>query len=166
MNTNNKLILNKHQIELKITRMAFQIWEENANCQNLIMIGIAENGYILLNLLADKLEQISPLKIQRIKMKLNKKNPLSEEIKIEQNLDGQSVVLIDDVSNSGKVMLYALRPITAYIPQKISLAVLVDRKHKSYPAQPNIVGHSLSTTLQDNITVQSENNELVAVYLD
>jgi pyrimidine operon attenuation protein/uracil phosphoribosyltransferase len=166
MPNSRKLILTPEQIELKLQRMVYQIWEQNANNTELVMVGIADNGCTLANILADKLEAISPIKVQRIQLKIDKQNPLNNIPEIREDLNGKSVLMVDDVANSGKVMLYALRPITAYIPSKINLAVLVDRKHKSYPINPNIVGHSLSTTLQENISVECEGKQLTGVYLN
>lgn len=166
MSQNNKLILTPEQITLKIQRMAYQIWEQNADQKELVMIGIADNGFILAQLLAAYLEKISPIKVNCLSLRIDKKNPLNALPQIDLNLDNKSVLLVDDVANSGKVMLYALRPVTAYSPTKINLAVLVDRKHKSYPINPNIVGHSLSTTLQENIRVESDGNSLTGVYLN
>lgn len=160
------LILTPQQIELKLQRMAYQIWEQNVNQTDLYIIGIAENGCVLANLLAKKLETISPIKVHLIRLKIDKANPLNALPTINENLNDQSVLLVDDVANSGKVLLYALRPVLQYLPSKISLAVLVDRKHKSYPINPGIVGQSISTTLQENISVESDGTNLTGVYLD
>jgi pyrimidine operon attenuation protein / uracil phosphoribosyltransferase len=147
-------------------RMAYQIWEQNSSQTELIMIGVENNGFVLAKLLASLVEQISPLKVTLISLHINKQTPLNQLPEISENLDGKSVLLVDDVSNSGRVLLYALRPVLAYFPAKINLAVLVDRKHKSYPINPDIVGHSLSTTLQENITVESDGTVLTGVYLN
>jgi len=161
-----KLILTPEQIELKLQRMAYQIWEQNATESELYMIGIAENGSVLADILAKKLEAISNIKVIRIRLTIDKQNPLNNLANIDEDLNGKSVLIVDDVANSGKVMLYALRPVTNYFPSKISLAVLVDRKHKAYPINPNIVGHSLSTTLQENISVETDGKTLTGVYLN
>ncbi len=160
------LILNQEQIKLKLQRMVYQIWEQNADQTELIMIGIADNGFVMAKILAEKLEAISPIKVKLIRLTFDKLTPLKNLPSIEENLDGKSVLLVDDVANSGKVLLYALRPVLNYFPARINMAVLVDRKHKSYPVNPNIVGQSISTTLQENITVESDGTSLTGVYLD
>ena len=96
---------------------------------------------------------------------MNKKQPLHDEIKINEDLSGRSVVLVDDVANSGKTLLYALKPLLAYELKKILIAVLVDRKHKSFPISPDIVGHTVATTLQEHIEVEHHNNDITAAYL-
>ncbi len=160
------LILDTLKIEMKLQRMAYQIWEDNSSISELVMIGIADNGIVMAKMLQAKLEAISPIKVNLISLSFDKKNPLKNLSSIDEDLDGKSVVLVDDVSNSGKVMMYALRPILAYSPAKISMAVLVDRTHKKFPVNPDIVGHSLSTTLKENITVESDGKSLTGVYLD
>jgi pyrimidine operon attenuation protein/uracil phosphoribosyltransferase len=166
MTQTRTLILSPEQIKLKLQRMAYEVWEKNAGQAELIMIGIADNGFVMARLLAEKLEEISPIKVKLISLAFDKNTPLRNLPGLTENLDGRSVLLVDDVANSGKVLLYALRPILAYFPSQINMAVLVDRKHKSYPVNPDIVGHSLSTTLQENISVESDGKNLTGVYLD
>lgn len=162
----NTLILTSEQIDWKLQRMAYQIWEQNTGQKELTMIGIASNGVVMARNLAERLERISPLKVQVIELTINKTTPLEDLPVISEDLNGRSVVMVDDVANSGKVLLYALRPVLEYMPARIILAVLVNRKHKTYPIYPDIVGHSLSTTLQENIRVESDGRNLTGVYLD
>jgi len=162
----NTLILTPEQISRKLQRMAYQIWEQNTGQEELTMIGIASNGVVMARNLAAILEQISPLKVRVIELAFNKSSPLQNLPAIEEDLNGKSIVLVDDVANSGKVLLYALKPVMAYMPSRIIIAVLVDRRHKSYPIYPDIVGHSLSTTLQENIRVESDGHQLTGAFLD
>jgi pyrimidine operon attenuation protein/uracil phosphoribosyltransferase len=69
------------------------------------------------------------------------------------------------VANSGRTMLYALKPFLQYLPRKIQTAVLVDRKHKSYPLTVDFTGYLLSTSLQDMIMVDVEGEEILSAYL-
>ncbi|MGC4056924.1 MAG: phosphoribosyltransferase family protein [Chitinophagaceae bacterium] len=160
------LILSPEQIELKIQRMAFELWEKNTDVKELYMIGIAGSGQILASLLAERLRAISKLKVHLEILKINKERPLENMPELPWKLDGKSVVLVDDVSNSGKVLLYTLKPVLDHFPKKIVIAVLVDRRHKAYPINPDIVGYSLSTTLQENILVQSDGEKLTGVFLN
>lgn len=166
MKNSGTLILSPQQIELKLQRMVYQIWEQNANQTEMVMIGIAQNGSVLAKILADKLQSISPIKVKLIELTIDKVNPLHQLPSISEDLNGKSVLLVDDVANSGKVLLYALKPVLSYFPAKINMAVLVDRKHKAYPINPDIVGHSISTTLQENISVESDGHTLTGVYLN
>ena len=159
------LILDKERISYKLRRMAYEIWEHNSSEKEIILIGIKNGGKILADNLSAIIKEVSPLKVHTIAVSINKKKPLSK-LEIEEDLTGRSVILVDDVVNSGKTMIYSLRAILTYDLKKLMVAVLVDRKHKSFPIYSDIVGHSIATTLQDHIEVETEGNEITAVYLE
>ncbi len=160
-----QLILDKERIDRKLQRMAYQIWEHNSNEQSVILVGVHGGGLAVAENLAGRLRQISPMKVEVAHIKMNKRNPLSEEITLDADLNGRSVILVDDVANSGKTLLYALRPLLNFELKKIMIAVLVDRKHKEFPVSPDIVGHTIATTIQEHILVEANNNEITAAYL-
>ena len=159
------LILDQKQIDRKLQRMAFEIWEQNSSEPEITLIGIEGAGKVLAKNLAKRLKEIAPIAVKVFTVSLNKKSPLNEAIVLSEQSISNSVVLIDDVANSGKTLLYALKPLLDLQVLKITIAVLVDRKHKSFPIQPDIVGHSIATTLQNHIEVVCENDEIVAAYL-
>jgi len=72
---------------------------------------------------------------------------------------------VDDVSNTGRTLFYAVKPLLGVLPRRVEVAVLVDRKHKLFPIQPDYVGLSLYTTLKDNIEVTLEGPSL-SVHLE
>jgi pyrimidine operon attenuation protein/uracil phosphoribosyltransferase len=81
-------------------------------------------------------------------------------------LDNKTILLVDDVANTGKTMYYALKPIMEFSPKKVQIAVLVDRQHKLFPVSSDFVGLSLSTTMQEHISVVFDKvNGESAVYL-
>lgn len=159
------LILDKERIDRKLQRMAYQIWEHNSDETNVILLGIEGSGLSVANSLAERLKTISPLKVEVHSLAVNKKKPHSHTIKVPDTISGKSVILVDDVANSGKTLLYALRPILDYEVKKLQVAVLVDRKHKAYPVSSDIVGHSVATTIQEHIEVETSGNEILAAYL-
>lgn len=159
------LILDKDRIGWKLQRMAYEIWEHNSNEKKVVLVGIQGSGLSVANALAAKLKAISPLQVEVVTLKINKRKPLANDIVIETDLSGCSVVLVDDVANSGKTLLYALRPVLDFELKKVMVAVLVDRKHKSFPVSPDIVGHSVATTLQEHIEVETGDDEIIAAYL-
>lgn len=164
---NKVAILTAAQIEQKLKRMAFEIWEKNSGEKELCLIGIEEVGAAVAGKIKDILTDISPLKVSLSSIKINKKNPLSEDILLPAiSFDGKVVVLIDDVANSGKTLLYAIKPLLDVAPKKIQVAVLVDRKHKNFPVIPDIIGHSVSTTLQEHIIVNFEKGKLTGAHLE
>lgn len=159
------LILDNHKVELKLQRMAFQIWENNSSEKEITLIGIEGSGVIINQYLAKTLGKISPLKVHEEIIKVHKKDPLKNPTNFKNNLDNKSVVLVDDVANSGKTLLYAMKPLLDYNLKKLQIAVLIDRKHKAFPITPDIIGHALSTTLQEHIEVECAGKKVNGVYL-
>jgi pyrimidine operon attenuation protein/uracil phosphoribosyltransferase len=72
---------------------------------------------------------------------------------------------VDDVSNTGKTLLYALKPFLSAQPKKIQTLVLVERSHKLFSIQPDYVGLSINTTLQEHISVQVSEGEIEGAWL-
>ncbi len=160
------LLLDKERISYKLQRMAYEVWEHNSGEKEIVLIGIAKGGKILADNLSAILKKISPLKVVSISIDINKKKPLNNAIEFNEDLTGRAVILVDDVVNSGKTMIYSLHSILSYDIKKLMVAVLVDRKHKSFPIASDIVGHTVATTLQEHIEVETEGNEIIAVYLE
>jgi pyrimidine operon attenuation protein/uracil phosphoribosyltransferase len=158
-------ILDEERITRKLQRMAFQIWEHNSSEHEIVLIGIEGSGQAVAENLGDRLRSICPIKITVLSLKINKKQPLDAAKLPAEDLNGRSLVLVDDVANSGKTLLYSLKSLLDFEPKKIMIAVLVDRKHKSFPVSPDIVGHEVATTLQEQIIVECEGNHITAAYL-
>ncbi len=166
MNKTRVLILDQEQITHKLRRMAYEIWERNSDEQEITLIGIEQGGKSVADNLGALLREISPLVVHIFSVSINKRNPLNHALDFEENITGHSVVLIDDVANSGKTMTYSLHAILSYDLKKVMVAVLVDRKHKSFPIASDIVGLSLSTTIQEHVEVEIEDSVVKAVYLE
>lgn len=164
METKN-VILTQDVIEKKIKRIAYEIYEHNSDEQELIIAGIWDRGMILAEKIAAILQEISPLRIRLLRLDLNKQRPEGVTLSEEIDFNDRVIVLVDDVANSGRTMLYALKPFLQFLPKKIQTAVLVDRKHKSYPLSVDFVGYSLATTLQDMVMVEMENEDIKLAYL-
>lgn len=164
METKN-VILTQDVIEKKIERIAYEIYEHNSDEQEIILAGIWDRGSILAQKIARILQRISPLKIKLIELKLDKAHPDTVEVSEKLDFNGKVIVLIDDVAHSGRTMLYALKPLLEFLPKKIQSAVLVDRKHKSFPLSVDFVGYSLSTMQQDMVMVDVEGEEIKSAYL-
>jgi pyrimidine operon attenuation protein/uracil phosphoribosyltransferase len=159
------LILDSQRIERKLLRMAWQIWEHNSNRSSLTLIGISESGESIAQKLAAHLRTISTLTVTVLRLELSKKDPLHAPITLSGAISDASIVLVDDVANSGRTLLYALKPLLEAAPEKILISVLVNRKHKSFPVNPDIIGHQVATTLQENIIVSMEDGAMAA-YLE
>jgi len=165
---NQTLVLDSHQIEQKISRIAWQIYEDNSGEKEIILAGILSSGYTVAEKIAAALEKISPLKIQLVSIKINKHSHHDEEVKIsidQSALKDKIVIVVDDVLNSGKTMMYALRPFLSADLKKLRTVVLVDRNHKRYPISADFAGLSLATTLKEHVSVVL-NNGSSGVYLE
>ncbi|NDC41698.1 MAG: phosphoribosyltransferase [Chitinophagia bacterium] len=158
-------ILNKEKIDHKLRRMAYEIWEHNSEETSIVLVGIERGGRVVADNLANILRTISPLAITVLSIQVNKRNPINNVQPFSDDLTGRSVVVVDDVANSGKTATYALQPLLNYDMKKLMIAVLVDRKHKSFPIASDIVGLSLATTLQEHIEVEIVDGEITSVYL-
>lgn len=151
--------------ERKMQRMAYEIVENNIDATELILIGILDPGYILAKNIQGILAKISSIKTICISLSVDKKNPGNITLSEPMDFNNRSVIIIDDVSNSGKTMLYALKPLLEFHPQKIQTLVLVERTHKAFPVNSDFVGLSLATTLQEHIFVEVEGDQIRGAYL-
>lgn len=149
----------------KLRRMAFQVAENNESEDGLIIAGINGNGVVLAQNLVQELEQIVAIPLQLITIRLNKKSPLEAAVDASVDFTGKNIIVVDDVSNSGKTLLYALKPFLSFLPKKIQTLVLVERSHKLFSIQPDYVGLSVTTTLQEHISVETNENEIAGAWL-
>jgi len=161
-------ILNNKDINQKTRRLAYQILEQNTEVKKLVFLGINNNGSVFAKLLKEQYESISSKEVSLGSISLNPADPLESEIALDtevKNLKGKHLIVIDDVANTGRTLFYAMKPLMEYVPNKIEVAVLVDRKHKSFPIQVDYVGLSLATTLKENIVVEIKKESSKAAFL-
>jgi pyrimidine operon attenuation protein / uracil phosphoribosyltransferase len=131
-------ILNDKQIRQKIKRLTIQILENNFDQPEIILAGVNNNGLEMASLLMHELVSRTDIPITLTRIKLSPAapadNPIFIEMPIEQ-LRGKVIILVDDVANTGRTIFYAIKPLLEIVPEKVEVAVLVDRKHKSFPIQ-------------------------------
>jgi len=170
------LILNKNQVKQKIKRIAFEIYENNFDEQELIFAGIVNKGYLFAMEVQSEFCKISPVKTILLKVFVDKKALLQSDIKITEDhekngneyaplINNKSIVLCDDVLNTGRTMAYCLKPFLNAEIKKIQTAVLVDRDHRNFPVSADYVGYSLSTTIKERIEVIMDDKDKFGVYL-
>ena len=160
MTDKNNIILDNLQIKQKTRRIAFQILESNSREKEVIIIGIVGNGYLFAKMIVNELKKISDLKITICEVFINKKNPLD---KITSSLDeddykNKSIVLVDDVLNSGATLIYGIKYFLNVPLKRFKTAVLVNRNHKKYPVKADFKGISLSTSIKEHIIVEFNKN--------
>ena len=161
-------ILTQAEAERKLRRMAYEILENNSDEEHLILAGIRESGSVIARNIQRILHEIAGdrIKTRLIIISLDKKEPGPVTLSESLSFDGQVIVVIDDVANSGKTLLYAMKPFLESHPRKIECLVLVERSHKAFPIQPDYTGLSLSTTLQEHIYVEVEGDQVKGAWLE
>lgn len=161
-------ILDAVQIDQKMNRMVYQIYESNFGEKELLIVGIDGNGYKLANEIFHRLESVSTIKLQLGKIKLNKDEPWKSSPVIdftEKDYVNKNILIIDDVLNSGKALMYATRLFLDKPVKKLNTLILVDRSHTKFPIKADFVGLSLSTTLQEHIEADFSKKGKEAVFL-
>lgn len=160
-------ILNHQEIEHRIKRIAYQIYETNVNEKELIIAGIESNGYLLARRLKKELDSISTIESTLCKVSIDKKAPLnsvSTNLKAE-DYTNKALVLVDDVLNSGSTLIYGIKHFLEVPLKRFKTAVLVNRNHKKYPVKADFKGISLSTSLHEHVHVNLSKQPYEA-YLD
>ena len=161
-------LLNSTQIRRTVERIAIEILEHNFHETELVLAGINNNGVRFAERLLAVLQQRAPhIAFTFANIRLNPAAPTRSPITISLDatrLENRVVIVVDDVADTGRTAYYALRPLLDVLCKKVEIAVLVDRKHKSFPAQPDYIGLSLATTLQETIDVRL-NSDIEGVFL-
>lgn len=161
--------MNSLQINQRLNRLAWQVYEQCSDEQEIIVAGIAQNGYRVAEKICAIVESISPIKVKLVEMKINKENPLEVpqvSVTDESAFNGKTIILVDDVSNSGRTLMYGVKYFLTFPLKSIHTLVLVDRDHNRFPVKTNFVGLSLATTLQEHISVEMNDTGENAVYLN
>lgn len=153
-------ILSKEIAYRKLHRMAYEIAERNINEKQIIIAGIKENGSIIATILVNFLKDIFKGGLKIIEIKIDKKDPKNISVSEKINFDNKTIIITDDVANSGKTLLYAIKPFLEFYPKRIQTLVLVERSYKEFPVSPDYVGLSVSTALTEKIIVETSNGEI------
>jgi len=159
------MILSKEIAQKKLRRMAMEVAERNHDKNALILIGIKENGMVIANKIAGFLPEVFKGSIQLLSLSLDKKKPGAVLLSEQPDFNGASILLIDDVANSGRTMLYAVKPLLEYHPESIQTLALVERTHKLFPVHLDFVGLSVSTTKNEMIVVEVSEGEVSGAFL-
>ena len=160
-----KFILTPEKAIMKLRRMAFEILERNNGATSVSIAGIRENGYVVAQELKAVLSEISSMQIDLIEIQIDKSNPIYCSIPTDIDLKDKILIVVDDVVNSGKTLLYAILPFLQFSPKQIQTLTLVERSYKIFPVHVDYVGISLATTLQENIFVEVVDGKLAGAYV-
>ncbi len=132
----------------------------------IILAGIKGSGLIIADLLHRYLKEIFKGEIIVIAINLDKKNPKNISVSDEINFDDKIIIIADDVANTGKTLLYALKPFINFYPKKIQTLVLVERSHKEFPVAADYVGLSVSTALSEKIIVETDGHDIIEARIE
>ena len=164
MTDTKNIILNTLEVAQKIRRIAFQILESNSNEKEVIIVGIVGNGSLFAEKLVVDLNKISDIKTTLCEIVINKKNPLDTITTSlnEEDYKNKSIVLVDDVLNSGATLIYGVKHFLNVPLKRFKTAVLVNRNHKKYPVKADFKGISLSTSIKEHVAVEFNEKETIA----
>ena len=160
-----QLVLNQQQIQQKMTRLAHEVLENTYGIEHLYIGGIVGNGEVFAKQLAEIVQANSKQKVTSFNIDLHKDEPLNHPINCSidvKEFEGQTVILVDDVINSGTTMQYAVMKVLEQPVKSVKTLALVDRMHRRYPIKCDFVGVTLSTTLKERVEVVPSNGSLEA----
>jgi pyrimidine operon attenuation protein / uracil phosphoribosyltransferase len=158
--------LDEQTVGRKLQRIAYEILERNVDESEILLIGIKDNGSVIAANMQQLLQSIASIKVDLIHLSLDKRSPAEIILSEQPDFNNKVVIMVDDVSNSGKTLLYAMKPLLNSFPKKIQTLVLVERTHKAFPVSIDYVGLSLATTLQEHIYVEVEGAKVTGAYME
>lgn len=163
--SSENLILTADMAHKKLHRMAYEIVENNINEKKIILAGIRESGLIIATIIKSFLKDIFAGEISIIEISIDKKDPKNISVSGKNKLDDTVIIVTDDVTNSGKTLLYSLNPFLQFYPKKIQTLVLVERSYKQFPVSPDYVGLSISTAADEKIIVETDGFQITGASL-
>ena len=161
---NTKQVLGPDDVRRAVTRMAHEIIERNRGLAGVALIGLQRGGVWLAEALGTEIARIDhsiPIgsidaSLYRDDIGLRPVTPGSVS-DVPFDIDGTTVVLVDDVLFTGRTVKAALDAITDYgRPSAVQLAVLVDRGHRELPIRPDFVGKNLPTSADERVSATAE----------
>ena len=159
------ILLTPQQVKQRIQRLAWQIFEDNSEETEIVIVGILQSGNNVAVELTKALKEICSFKILQVTLKIDKHSQVAGNFELSAStneMESKVIVVVDDVLNSGKTLLYALRPFLAIDVKKIRTVVLVDRNHRRFPIAADFTGMTLATTLKEHIAVEDTAEGIIA----
>ncbi len=153
---NSNLILPQSKVEQIVQRIAFQIHENNMD-EAVMLVGVDNGGRRLADEINKTLVDISQAHSGTYTINLDKEDPLINDIAIDgkiEDLENKTVVLCDDVLNTGRTLSFCMAKLLAYKVRKVETAVLVLRSHARFPIYATYKGYELSTTIKEHVEVR------------
>ncbi|MEM6814007.1 MAG: phosphoribosyltransferase family protein [Bacteroidota bacterium] len=147
--------MTQDKVDQIIQRIAYQIYENNMD-DDVVLVGVDLGGRKLAEQIKETLNQISGKQSSCYSVTLDKLDPLINDISIDGDihvLEDKTVVLCDDVLNTGRTLTYCLAKLLAYRVKRVETAVLALRMHGRFPIYATYKGYELSTTINEHVEV-------------
>lgn len=161
-----KILLDETAMNRAITRIAHEIIEANKGAKDIVLVGIETRGVPLARVLAQKIKMIENIDVPVEKVNityyrddLEKKSaqPITGESSIVTDINGKTVVLVDDVIYTGRTVRAAMDAVMDLgRPSFIKLAALIDRGHRELPIRPDFIGKNIPTSKKEIVHVMLE----------
>ena len=157
-----KEICDEMAVKRALTRMTYEIIERNKGIDNLVIVGIKTRGAYLAQRIAKRLEQLEgasvPVGELDISMyrddRKHTDDPVVKDSQLQFDITGKHVILVDDVLFTGRTIRAALDALMDQgRPDRINLAVLVDRGHRELPIRPDFIGKNIPTAMDEQVAV-------------
>jgi pyrimidine operon attenuation protein/uracil phosphoribosyltransferase len=161
-----KYIFTKEIAYRKMQRMAYEVVERNMDEKEIIIAGIKESGSIIAGVLTGFLKDIFAGEIKVLDIIIDKKEPKKISLSESMDFNDKVIIVCDDVSNSGRTLLYALKPFIDYYPKKIQSLVLLERSYREFPVASDYVGMSVATALSERIIVETDSEGITGARLE
>ena len=162
-------VFDADEVRRALTRIAHEILERNRGAQDLVLLGLHTRGVPLAHRLAGLLMEFENVSVPvgTIDIALYRddldRRPLVPEVRgthLPMDINGPVTVLVDDVLFTGRSVRAALDVIADYgRPQKIQLAILVDRGHRELPIRADYVGKNVPTALEEEVVVHLQESD-------
>ncbi len=164
-----KPVLDAPSIERTLTRIAHEILEKNPGVEKLALIGIQTRGVVLAQRLCQAIQKISGRQVPMGILDINlyrddltrvAEQPVIKKTEINFDLEGLTIVLVDDVLYTGRTIRSALDALIDFgRPKKIELAVLIDRGHRELPIRADFVGKNIPTHEEEFVLVRLQETD-------
>ena len=159
-----KELMNEHDINRAITRIAHEIIEKNKGTRNLCLVGIQRGGVHLAKRLATEIKTIEKkdipvgsldIALYRDDLNIRKEQPVIRRTEVPFEVTDLKIVLVDDVLFTGRSIRAALDALMDLgRPAYIQFTVLIDRGHRELPIKADFVGKNIPTALNETVEVQ------------
>ena len=169
MSTIRDLVMPHEIIVRKLDRMAREMLEVHYEEAQIVLIGVDGQGLAVSEALARRLKELSSIDVIQGCLRMHKDAPLDHALECDvapDALEDRIVFLVDDVLNSGRTLIHGVQHLLQGRPREVHTAVLVDRKHRSFPIRADFCGLTLSTQLNEHIAVDLSDGETATVHVE